>query len=101
MKTTLDLPDEIVHEVKLRALMQRRTVKDLVAELLRQGLGMGPRGFPIEPPTGRRVEIGEDGLPVFRCGRGAAAARMTVQELLALEDEADTREDMERAGQPL
>ena len=40
MKTTFDLPDELIREVKLRAVVQRRTVKDLVAEFLRQGLGL-------------------------------------------------------------
>jgi hypothetical protein len=50
MKTTLDLPEEPVREVKLRAVMQRRTVKDLVAEVLRQGLGMGPGDQRTRPP---------------------------------------------------
>jgi len=42
MKATFDLPDELIHAVKLRAVMQRRTVKDLVAEFLCQGLGVAP-----------------------------------------------------------
>jgi plasmid stability protein len=42
MKITLDLPDELIREVKVRAVVQRRTVKDLVAECLRQGLGVAP-----------------------------------------------------------
>ena len=44
MKTTLDLPDELVREMKLRAVVQGRTVKDLAAELLRHGLGLELRG---------------------------------------------------------
>ena len=40
MKTTLDLPDDVLREMKLRALMQGRTLRDLAAEFLRQGLGM-------------------------------------------------------------
>ena len=51
MKTTLDLPDELVHAVKLRAVMQRRTVKDLVADFLRQGLGMAPATAPTPLPA--------------------------------------------------
>jgi hypothetical protein len=38
MKTTLDLPDELVREMKLRALMQGRTLRDLAADFLRQGV---------------------------------------------------------------
>lgn len=45
MKTTLDLPDELVREMKLRALMQGRTLRDLATDFLRQGLGW-PRPSP-------------------------------------------------------
>jgi plasmid stability protein len=38
MKTTLDLPDALVKQVKLRALRQGRKLKDAVADLLRKGL---------------------------------------------------------------
>lgn len=40
MKTTLDLPDDLVREMKLRAVMQGRTMRDLAADFLRQGLGL-------------------------------------------------------------
>ena len=38
MKTTLDLPDELMREIKVRAAREDRKLKDLVAELLRRGL---------------------------------------------------------------
>jgi plasmid stability protein len=38
MKTTLDLPDELMREIKVRAASEDRRLKDLVAELLRRGL---------------------------------------------------------------
>jgi hypothetical protein len=37
MKTTIDLPDELVREVKLRAVMQGRTLRDLVADFTARG----------------------------------------------------------------
>lgn len=37
MKTTLDLPNDLVREMKLRALMQGRTLRDLAADFLRHG----------------------------------------------------------------
>lgn len=98
MKTTLDLPDELIREVKLRAVHQRRTVKDLVAELLRQGLGLAPLGRAEKRPVSRMVEIGENGLPRIRCSPDAPAARMSLEELLALEQDIQTEEDMRRAG---
>lgn len=39
MKTTLDLPDELMHEVKIRAVHEHRKLKDVIAELLRTALG--------------------------------------------------------------
>jgi plasmid stability protein len=38
MKTTLDLPDQLMREIKVRAAREDRKLKDLVAELLRCGL---------------------------------------------------------------
>lgn len=42
MKTTLDLPNDLVHEVKLRALHEGQELKDAVADLLRKGLASSP-----------------------------------------------------------
>lgn len=98
MKTTLDLPDELIREVKLRAVHQRRTVKDLIAEFIRQGLGMAPLGRGKKRPVSSMVAIGERGLPVIRCTPNAPATRMSVEELLALEGESQTEEDLKRAG---
>ena len=98
MKTTLDLPDELIREVKLRAVVQRRTVKDLVAEFLRQGLGMGPSAAAEPPPAGAMGEIGPKGLPVIRCRPKAPATRMSVKRLLQLEQDAQAGEDLKRAG---
>lgn len=96
MKATIDLPDELIREVKLRAVVQRRTVKDLVAEFLRQGLGMTPAGQ--KPLTSSVVEIGEGGLPVIRCRPDAPATRMSGEELLQLEQEIQAHEDLKHAG---
>ncbi len=98
MKTTLDLPDELIREVKLRAVVQRRTVKDLVAEFLRQGLGLASLAPPQPPPAGSMVEIGPKGLPVIRCRPKAPATRMSVKKLLQLEQAAQAGEDLKHAG---
>jgi hypothetical protein len=42
MKTTLDLPDELVRRVKMRAVQSDRKLKDMVAALLDAGLRAGP-----------------------------------------------------------
>lgn len=49
MKTTLDLPDDLMHEVKIRAVHEHKKLKDTVAELLRKGIAAGkvrPAKFP-------------------------------------------------------
>jgi plasmid stability protein len=98
MKTTLDLPDELLREVKLRAVIQRRTVKDLVAEFLRQGLGMATPVQSLPPAAGSLVQIGVDGLPVIECRPHAPASRMSAKKLLQLEQAALSAEDQQRAG---
>ncbi|GDY22315.1 hypothetical protein LBMAG56_36620 [Verrucomicrobiota bacterium] len=93
----MDLPDELVREVKLRAVVQGRTVKDLVAEFLRQGLGLAPRGRANKGAGSRMVKVGEHGLPVIRCAPNAPATRMSAGALLALEQETQSEEDLKRA----
>ena len=98
MKTTMDLPDELMREVKLRAVVQGRTVKDLVTEYLSQCLGMTPRAGAKKPVSSPMVEIGTHGFPVIRCAPDAPATRMSVEELLKLEQDTQLQEDMQRAG---
>lgn len=98
MKTTLDLPDELVREAKLRALMQGRTLRDLVADLLRQGLGLAKSNAAPALTPDSIVARGANGLPVIRCRMGASAQHMTVPDLLQLEQQTQTQEDLRRGG---
>ena len=101
MKTTLDLPDNLMRDVKLRAVMQGRTLRDVVADFLRQGLGQSPVGQAMAPPASSLVEIGPGGLPVIRCRADAPASQASVQELLLLEQQAQAAQDMQHAGLPV
>lgn len=76
-------------------------MKDLVAEYLSQGLGLPPQAEKKGSTSSPLVGIGERGLPVIRCAPDAPATRMGVEELLKLERETQTEEDMQRAGLPL
>ncbi len=42
MKTTVDLPDELVVQAKMRAARERRTLKDLIESGLRKELASAP-----------------------------------------------------------
>lgn len=98
MKTTLDLPEEIIREMKLRAVMQGRTLRDLAADFLRQGLGMAAPRQATTLPQDLPFDIGANGIPVFRSGNNAPASHMSIKELLQLEQDALYQEDMQRAG---
>ena len=38
MKTTLDMPDELVRRIKMRAVQRNQKLKDIVAQLLEAGM---------------------------------------------------------------
>jgi plasmid stability protein len=81
----LDLPDELMRAIKVRAAQQDRKIKDVVAELLKYGLSRAEGGSTISPP--RRVE-----LPLVHCGHTARADReMTPERVSAalLDQETD------------
>jgi hypothetical protein len=38
MKTTLDLPEDLMREVKIRAVHEHKKLKDAIAEFIRKGI---------------------------------------------------------------
>lgn len=84
MKTTLDLPDELMRTVKMRAVEQDRRLKDVVAELLERGLAHGPVS---SENVRHRVE-----LPLVRCAHDAASdEEMTPDRVARALDEEEAR----------
>jgi len=75
MKTTLDLPDELMRAVKMRAVESDRRLKDVIADLLRGGLSHEVDGVRAES---RRVE-----LPLVRCAHPAEPDREMTPERVA------------------
>ncbi|HEY2713990.1 MAG TPA: hypothetical protein VGI60_15860 [Chthoniobacterales bacterium] len=43
MKTTLDLPDDLMRDVKIRAVHEHKKLKDMIAEFIRKGMAAGKR----------------------------------------------------------
>jgi plasmid stability protein len=84
MKTTLDLPDELMRAVKIRAAEDNRKLKDTIADLLRQGLDQ-PRSET--PQIRNRVK-----LPLISGGHPAKPGEELTPELIheiLLEQEVD------------
>lgn len=98
MKTTLELPDDLVRRMKIRAVQERRPLKRLVADLLTRGLN-APSALHSAPPAATsRVTVAENGFPVFHCTPKATAKRMSAEKLIALEQQTLVEEDAQRAG---
>lgn len=49
MKTTLDLPDDLMREVKIRAVHEHKKLKDAIAELIRKGIDASKSTRPKLP----------------------------------------------------
>ena len=49
MKTTLELPDEMMREVKIRAVHEHKKLTDIIAELLRKGIAASNPARPKIP----------------------------------------------------
>ena len=101
MKTTFDLPPELVRELKLRAVHEGRKLKDVAADLLKRGLVAPEIPARPQPPAKPKIEIQANGLPVVRCAADAPAKRMSAGELLALEQKTLYQEDLLRLGHAL
>jgi plasmid stability protein len=70
MKTTLDLPDDLIREIKLKAVHEGRKLKDAMAELLRAGLVAGAAKAEARTASNKR----KTRLPLVKCRHAATAA---------------------------
>ena len=85
MKTTLDLPDDLVREVKMRAVRENRKLKDAMADLLRLGLSHRKSAQAVR----RRVA-----LPLVACAHSARPGEEMTPERVArllLQEESEAR----------
>lgn len=92
MKTTLDLPDMLVREMKIRAARDGRKLKDVAAEIIQLGLEQ-----PVTPARSmgkRRVRF-----PIIDCGSANAPVKDVTPEEQAnilVEQEAEWSHDIAR-----
>jgi plasmid stability protein len=81
VKTTLDLPDELVRRLKLRAVHSGRKLKEVAADMLAAGLAVPLAGSSEEPAV--VVKDKKTGLPVIRCRRSAPRGQELTPERVA------------------
>lgn len=75
MKTTLDLPDDLMRTVKIRAVREDRKLKDMIAVLLRRGL--------LETSEDREPVRARVRLPLVRCAHEARPDQELTPERVA------------------
>ena len=88
MRTTIDLPDELLRQVKAKAALDGLKLKDLITHYVEQGLKGTP---PTAPLRRQRSE-----LPVARAATGRTLAALTnaqIQRILDEEEAAGGRPD--------
>ena len=85
MKTTLDLPDELLTEAKAAAARRRTTLKAIMEHALRRELGESAR---VREESGAGTMLNGYGFPVLkRSGKGRVTSSLvyTLQERGELE----------------
>jgi plasmid stability protein len=82
MKTTIDLPEDLVREMKFRAVREGRKLRDVAEEVFRRGLAAP--ASPSKPSERRRVK-----LPIIPSQPGAKPFDLSGDRLLELELEAE------------
>jgi hypothetical protein len=88
MKTTLDLPDDLMRDIKIQAVRENRKLKDAIADLLRRGLSQKA----AEPSVVRQRVT----LPLVPCSHAARPEEEMTPERVArvlLEEESGSRRD--------
>jgi hypothetical protein len=88
MKTTVELPDDLVKEIKLHALEEGQRLKEVVARLLRAGLDAGAsreiaadaRTLKRRRAITRRFVTGEWGVELTGYEEGRSADRRKAAE---------------------
>ena len=82
MKTTLDLPSDLLREMELRAVHEGRKLKDVVAEILRRGLA--------QPKTSESATIRHRvKLPLIKAKPGSFPIDLTGERIHKLEMESE------------
>lgn len=74
MKTTVELPDELMRALKVRAATEGRRLKDVMIEVVRRGLNETAQGLS----AGSRVQ-----LPLVQCAHPASPEEEVTPERTA------------------
>lgn len=82
MRTTIDLPDDVLRSAEIAAEERHTTLPDLVSQALRRELGLAPE----KKPTGKRAKF-----PIFDSAV-PGALKLTNEDIDRLDAEEDARQ---------
>ncbi len=94
MKTTLDLPDDLLMEAKTLAVRRKTTLKAIVESALRREIRPAAE---MENPDPERFEVGPLGFLVIKKRPGSPP--MTLEMIRAIQEEID-EEDFQKGMHP-
>jgi hypothetical protein len=96
MKMTLELPDELVREMKLRAVLDGKKLKDTAAALITAGIeAQASKGKEVRPLKGFIK------LPLFESTEDAPARLMTMEQIITADQEILNQLDFAHLSHPL
>jgi hypothetical protein len=96
MKMTLDLPNDLVREMKLRAVLDGKKLKDTAAALITAGIeAQAAKGKEVRPLKGFIK------LPLFEGAEDAPARHMTMEQIIAADQEILNQLDLAHLPHPL
>lgn len=85
MRVTIDLPPDLLQTIKLRAIHEKRKLKDIVATLITVGL---------TAETTKQPNKGKLTLPLFKCAKNAPARYENIETVLKIEQSITLQEDL-------
>jgi hypothetical protein len=80
MRTTIDLPDELFRQVRVKAAQDGLRLKELIQRYIEQGLGQ------CAPPSGQAPRRQRSELPIARGVTGNALLALTNAEIAEILD---------------
>jgi hypothetical protein len=96
MKTTLDLPDDLMRGMKIRAATQGRKLKDVIADAIRDSLVAKRETSGETLPL--VISRSASGVPYIKCNPASDQPTPTLGELQRVIEESQLEEDLQRAG---
>jgi plasmid stability protein len=98
MKTTMELPDDLMREVKIRAAREGKKLREIVERALRNDLNAASQPAVARPlPSGVTIHP-TLGFPMIECDPNSKISTMSAEDWVQLEQDIILKEDLQRAG---